>query len=140
MSHLNHEHYHDPTAGIALGNINKKFRVVQIETDAQRKRRHQEEAVKAHRRESERIAVKRKHHKKLVRQNLNIENQARALEKFRIKLTDLQRYVEVAYIGEKDADLMEEPKRMKVSANLQLSRYGELLLKMVGRNEVNGGA
>ena len=140
MIHLNHEHYHDPTAGIALGNINKKFRVVQIETDAQRKRRHQEEAVKAHRRESERIAVKRKHHKKLVRQNLNIENQARALEKFRIKLTDLQRYVEVAYIGEKDADLMEELKRMKVSANLQLSRYGELLLKMVGRNEVNGGA
>lgn len=140
MSHLNHEHYHDPTAGIALGNINKKFRVVQIETDAQRKRRHQEEIAKAHRRESERIAVKRKHHKKLVRQNLNIENQARALEKFRIKLTDLQRYVEVAYIGEKDADLMEELKRMKVSANLQLSRYGELLLKMVGRNEVNGGA
>ena len=35
---------------------------------------------------------------------------------------------------------MEELKRMKVSANLQLSRYGELLLKMVGRNEVNGGA
>ena len=140
MSHLNHEHYHDPTAGIALGNINKKFRVVQIEIDAQRKRRHQEEIAKAHRRESERIAVKRKHHKKLVRQNLNIENQARALEKFRIKLTDLQRYVEVAYIGEKDADLMEELKRMKVSANLQLSRYGELLLKMVGRNEVNGGA
>lgn len=140
MSHLNHEHYHDPTAGIALGNINKKFRVVQIETDAQRKRRHQEEIAKAHRRESERIAVKRKHQKKLARQNLNIENQARALEKFRIKLTDLQRYVEVAYIGEKDADLMEELKRMKVSANLQLSRYGELLLKMVGRNEVNGGA
>ena len=140
MSHLNHEHYHDPTAGIALGNINKKFRVVQIETDAQRKRRHQEEIAKAHRRESERIAVKRKHHKKLVRQNLNIENQARALEKFHIKLTDLQRYVEVAYIGEKDADLMEELKRMKVSANLQLSLYGELLLKMVGRNEVNGGA
>ena len=140
MSHLNHEHYYDPTAGIALGNINKKFRVVQIETETQRKHRKLEEAAKAVRIEQERIAVKRNRQKKLARQNLNIENQARALEKFRIKLTDLQRYVEAAYIGEKDANLMNELKRMKISATLQLSRYGEILMKIVGNNEVNDGA
>ena len=63
MSHLNHEHYHDPTAGIALGNVNKRFRVVQIETDAQRKHRKREEAAKAARVEQERIAVKRNRQK-----------------------------------------------------------------------------
>lgn len=136
MSHLNHEHYHDPTAGIALGNVNKGFRVVQIETDAQRKHRKREEAAKAARIEQERIAVKRNRQKKLARQNLNIENQARTLEKFRIKLTDLQRYVEAAYIGEKETTFLEELKRTKASVNLLLSRYEGLLMKMVGKNEV----
>ena len=142
MSHLNHEHYSDPTAGIALGNLKKKsgFRVVAIETDSQRKRRKREEAARAARREQEQIAIKRKQAKKLARQNLNIENQARALEKFRIKLTDLQRYVESAYVGEKDAAFMRELQRMKVAANLHLSRYGNLLMDLVGKNEVTGDA
>ena len=128
----------DPTARVAIGNADKRFRTVQImNSKAVAKHREKTRVWQAHHEEELRLAAEKKR-KKMLRQNTELQLRGNAILRMGMKLKEFQRYLLVNYDGQIKDSEMREIERLAENAGALFARYEQIISVIVARNMEKG--
>ena len=120
---LNHEHYHDPTAGLALRN----YRVVKIEPEYRRPKTGRIIATQMQIRQE-----KLKH--KLMQHNFELMQRSAAVIKYGHKLRDIQAFLADAYVGQINKAELATLESIRQNITAMLDRYSTIVLGIAKKN------